>query len=134
MKFVRLSVRKFAIPVALAALIALAPAANAQTAQTGERPYDTQLLRLAEILGAVHYLRELCGAGEEQTWRLQMKELLVAEGTPALRKAQFIESFNKGYRSYSRTYRTCNKSAIITINRFMEQGNAITGALLQENR
>ena len=30
------------------------------------RPYDSKLMRLAEILGAVHYLRELCGAQEGQ--------------------------------------------------------------------
>ena len=38
-----------------------------------DRPYDNKLMRLAEILGAVHYLRELCGAQEGQVWRDQMK-------------------------------------------------------------
>ena len=36
---------------------------------TDDRPYDDKLLRLSEILGAIHYLRELCGAREGQTWR-----------------------------------------------------------------
>ncbi len=119
----------------LAAAIAAVPLpARAQSSQTVERPYDSQLMTLAGILGSVHYLRELCGAAEGQVWRLQMKELLAAEGTSGLRRWQLVESFNKGYRSYSRTYRTCNKSAIVTINRFMEQGNSITAALMQENR
>ncbi len=39
-------------------MLAAAPAARAQDA----RPYDDKLMRLSEILGAVHYLRELCGA------------------------------------------------------------------------
>jgi uncharacterized protein (TIGR02301 family) len=110
------------------------PPALAQSPQVLERPYDTQLARLAEILGALHYLRELCSAGEGQTWRLQMKELLNAEGTSTMRRAQLVESFNKGYRSYSRTYRSCNKSAIVTINRFMEQGASLTADLMQDHR
>jgi uncharacterized protein (TIGR02301 family) len=57
-----------------AAFLALATAyaAGAQGPQglmTDTRPYDEKLLRLSEILGAVHYLRELCGANEGQSWR-----------------------------------------------------------------
>jgi uncharacterized protein (TIGR02301 family) len=98
------------------------------------RPYDGQILRLAEILGALHYLRELCGQDEGQIWRDQMRELVNSEGGTALRKARLVENFNKGYRGYARTYRVCNRSAIIAINRFMEQGAAITNVLIQDNR
>ena len=68
------------------------------------RPYDDKLLRLCEILGAVHYLRELCGANDGQLWRDRMKELMDTEGSSALRRAKLTRSFNNGYRSYSRTY------------------------------
>ena len=54
-----------------------------------DRPYDNKLMRLAEILGAVHYLRELCGAQEGQVWRDQMKEILRNEGTTAVRRANW---------------------------------------------
>jgi uncharacterized protein (TIGR02301 family) len=63
-----------------------------------DRPYDNKLMRLAEILGAVHYLRELCGAEEGQLWRDQMKEILKNEGTTAVRRAKLVNSFNDGYR------------------------------------
>jgi len=66
------------------------------------RPYDERIFRLAEILGAVHYLRELCGANDGQLWREKMRELIEAEGSSALRRAQLARSFNNGYRSYSR--------------------------------
>src|SRR5680860_297605 len=62
-----------------------------------DRPYDNKLMRLAEILGAVHYLRELCGAQEGQLWREQMKEILRNEGTTAVRRAKLVNSFNDGY-------------------------------------
>ena len=71
----------------------------------------TQLMRLAEILGAIHYLRELCGASEGQVWREQMKEILRNEGTTAVHHAKLVSAFNDGYRGYRRSYRTCTHSA-----------------------
>ena len=98
------------------------------------RPYDTQIYRLSEILGAVHYLRELCGAAEGQTWRNQMRDLVNAEGTSALRRARLVDSFNKGYRGYARTYRSCTRPAVLAINRFMEQGSSIANGLVEDHR
>lgn len=98
-----------------------------------DRPYDSKLLRLSEILGAVHYLRELCGAREGQTWRDQMRELINLEGTTAIRRAKLVQGFNKGYRGYRRTYRSCTEPARIAIDRFMEEGATIAEVLIKEN-
>ena len=87
-----------------------------------DRPYDNKLMRLAEILGAVHYLRELCGAQEGQVWRDQMKEILRNEGTTAVRRAKLVNAFNDGYRGYRRTYRTCTQSATLATTRFSSEG------------
>ena len=95
------------------------------------RPYDERLMRLSEILGAVHYLRELCGANEGQVWRDRMKELMDAEGSSALRRAKLTRSFNNGYRSYSRTYNSCTASAQTAINRFLAEGTEIADGLLK---
>ena len=94
-----------------------------------DRPYDAKLLRLAEILGAVHYLRELCGAAEGQTWRVQMEEIVKYEGTTAVRRAKLVNSFNDGYRGYRRTYRSCTESASLAIARFTEEGAQIAVVL-----
>ena len=94
-----------------------------------DRPYDAKLLRLAEILGAVHYLRELCGAQEGQLWREQMKEIVKNEGSTAVRRAKLVNSFNDGYRGYRRTYRTCTDSATLAITRFSTEGAQIAAAL-----
>lgn len=93
------------------------------------KPYDEQLTRLAEILGAVHYLRELCSANDGQRWREHMRELLDAEGSSALRKARLTKSFNQGYRNYSRTYTTCTPSAQTAIDRFLAEGAEISETL-----
>jgi uncharacterized protein (TIGR02301 family) len=97
------------------------------------KPYDDKLLRLSELLGAVHYLRELCGANDGQLWRDRMKELMDAEGSSALRRAKLTRSFNQGYHSYSRTYKACTSSAQTAIARFMAEAAQIAEGLLARN-
>jgi uncharacterized protein (TIGR02301 family) len=114
----------------LAASLLLLAAPQVEAA-SDSKPYDEDLFRLSEILGAVHYLRELCGADEGQMWRDRMSDLLKAEGSTALRRAQLTRSFNKGYRSYSRTYNTCSPSAQNVINRFLTEGAQIADQLVR---
>jgi uncharacterized protein (TIGR02301 family) len=118
-----------------AALITAATASGA-TGQSAlgaadSRPYDDRLMRLSEILGAVHYLRELCGANDGQVWRDRMRELMDAEGSTALRRAKLTRSFNSGYRSYSRTYNSCTPSAQTAISRFLAEGTEIADGLVK---
>jgi uncharacterized protein (TIGR02301 family) len=95
------------------------------------KPYDDKLLRLAEVLGAVHYLRELCGANDGQLWRDRMKDLMDSEGSSPIRKARLTKGFNQGYTSYSRTYRACTPSAQTAVNRFMTEGQLIADTLVK---
>ncbi len=100
--------------------------------QAENKPYDDKLTQLAEILGAVHYLRELCGANDGQLWRDRMRELIESEGNvSALRRAKLTRSFNNGYRSYSRTYQSCSPTAQTAINRFLESGALIADQLVK---
>lgn len=120
------------VTTGMAVLAALTVSAGAHAAGGPDgKPYDDKLMRLSEILGAVHYLRELCGAGDGQLWRDRMQELLVSEGTSSLRKARFTRSFNQGYRSYSRTYNACTPSAQNAINRFLTEGAQISETLVK---
>ncbi len=106
-------------------------ASGPASAAPDTKPYDDRLLRLSEILGAVHYLRELCGANEGQYWRDRMRDLMDAEGSTALRRAKLTRAFNQGYRSYSRTYNTCSPSAQTAINRFLSEGSELSDGLLK---
>jgi uncharacterized protein (TIGR02301 family) len=116
-----------------AALMMTAATSGVARAQGGPssdtKPYDDRLMRLSEILGAVHYLRELCGANDGQKWRDQMRELMDTEGSSALRRARLTRSFNNGYRSYSRTYNVCSQSAQTAITRFLAEGADIAESL-----
>jgi uncharacterized protein (TIGR02301 family) len=104
-------------------------AAQGSIASSDSKPYDDRLMRLSEVLGAVHYLRELCGSNDGQMWRDRMKELMDAEGSTALRRARLTRSFNNGYRSYSRTYNSCTPSAQTAIARFLGEGAEIADTL-----
>ena len=87
-------------------------------------------MRLSEILGAIHYLRQLCGANEGQYWRERMREIMEAEGSSALRRARLTRAFNQGYRSYSRTYNTCSPSAQQAVTRFIAEGAQLSEGLV----
>jgi uncharacterized protein (TIGR02301 family) len=113
------------------AISAFGAAAQGAGGSRDIRPYDDKLLRLSEILGAVHYLRELCGANDGQLWRDRMKELMDAEGSSALRRAKLTRSFNNGYRSYSRTYNSCTPSAQTAISRFLTEGAEVADGLVK---
>jgi uncharacterized protein (TIGR02301 family) len=94
------------------------------TAQS--RPFDKDLRRLAEILGSLHYLRNLCGANEGQKWRNQMQALIDAEAQSGAQRAQMILSFNRGYRTFQQSYRTCTPPAEIAIRRYLAEGAKIS--------
>lgn len=98
------------------------------------RPYDAGLLRLSEILGAVHYLRALCGINDELIWRDKMQDLIKAEGVTSKRKAKLTKSFNKGYKSFQRTYRRCTPSAKTAINLFLDEGIELSEKLVTTNQ
>lgn len=117
---------RFTGPVAVLALVACVLAAPLSArAEEHIVPFDDDLRRLSEILGALHYLRDVCGADEGQKWRTEMQHLVDAEAPSGLRRAQMIASFNRGYRVYRQSYRTCTPSAATAIRRYLEEGSKI---------
>ena len=89
-------------------------------------PFDNDLQRLAEILGALHYLRGVCGANEGQKWRDQMQALIDTETTDGDRRRKIVASFNRGYRGFEQTYRSCTPAADLAIRRYLEEGAKIS--------
>ena len=89
-------------------------------------PFDGDLQRLAEILGALHYLRAVCGANEGQKWRNEMQALVDAETPDGDRRNKIVASFNRGYRGFQQTYRTCTPAADLAIRRYLEEGAKIS--------
>jgi uncharacterized protein (TIGR02301 family) len=89
-------------------------------------PYEGEMSRIAEILGALHYLRPLCGAPDQNRWRDEMQELINAEQPPASRRDRMIAQFNRSYNSYEQTYRSCTPSADLAIKRFIDEGSKLS--------
>jgi uncharacterized protein (TIGR02301 family) len=112
--------------VLIAASIALAAAGSPVRAEVAAvTPFDASLQRLAEILGALHYLRGICGANEGPKWRNEMQALMDAEAPGGDRRARMTAAFNRGYRGYQQTYRTCTPAADLVIRRYLEEGSKI---------
>jgi len=95
----------------------------AHAADGSTPPYEADLLKLSELLGALHYLRPLCGVSTEgATWRSEMQAFLDAEQPSEARKAKIIAAFNQGYTSYAQVYRTCTPAAALAVQRQLEEG------------
>lgn len=112
-------------PTLVLALTLVASSITALPARAVEAPFEPGLLRLAEVLGSLHFLRNLCGEKGTQ-WREQMENLLKAENPSPERKARFIASFNRGYRSFEGTYTACTASATEAIDRYMKEGETLS--------
>jgi uncharacterized protein (TIGR02301 family) len=98
------------------------PEASAPAAPT---PYDPDLQRLSEILGALHYLRSICGTNDGQKWRNEAQTLIDAEAPTGDRREQMVQSFNRGYRGFQQSYRTCTPAANLVIHRYLQEGAKI---------
>jgi uncharacterized protein (TIGR02301 family) len=104
-----------------------APGAKAAPAPEAEPPppYDPEILRLAEILGALTYLDGLCASNPPGDWRAKMQALLEAEAKSAARKERLAGSYNRGFHDYQRTYHLCTPNAQAIIGRFLAEGAGI---------
>jgi uncharacterized protein (TIGR02301 family) len=106
-----------------AILLCIALPARAQNETPA--PFDGELERLAEVMGALHYLRAICGANEGQKWRNEMQALIDAEVPNGERRRKIVASFNRGYRGFQQTYRTCTPAADLAIRRYLDEGAKI---------
>ncbi|MFG1422445.1 TIGR02301 family protein [Roseixanthobacter liquoris] len=116
------SLPRFLIALPLAVVLALS-GGPARAADGSTPPYESDMLKLAELLGGLHYLRPLCGmTAESQSWRMQMQDLLEAEQPSDERKAKLIAAFNQGYSSYAQVYRACTPAAATAVQRQLAEG------------
>jgi uncharacterized protein (TIGR02301 family) len=115
--------RTIVITVFLTAIATAAPA------YAVDPLYETKLLRLAEVLGSIHSLRNLCGERSNQ-WRDRMDSLLLAENPDPARRAKLIASFNRGYRTFNETYSTCTSQAIAAIDRYQIEGTRLSSEIV----
>lgn len=114
----------------VAALLAAALPVRPVSALPGDPPYAESLLRLAEILGALHHLRPLCGANEPQVWRQKMGQLLTAQDPTPEERRRLVERFNQSYRSLAEIHRVCTVSASEIMERYLSEGTQLSRDLV----
>jgi uncharacterized protein (TIGR02301 family) len=100
------------------------PLEPARAADSGAA-FEADLQRLSEILGVLHHLRAICGANEGQKWRNEMQALVESEAQAPGRRVKLIASFNRGYRGFQQTYRSCTPAADVAIRRYLDEGAKI---------
>jgi len=107
-----------------------APNASASESPPEERPlYEGQMLRLAEVLGALAYLRNLCHATDAPLWQQKMKALIDAEAVTQEDRERLAGAYNRGFNGYALTYRRCNETAEMAIARFLAEGERLATAI-----
>jgi len=115
------------------ARIAIAASLVLNSAIAASPPYAADLERLAEILGSLQFLAEICD-DESVGWRQQMADLLrqTDPDTDAELRARLTDRFNLGYSSFAAVYRSCTAAAMSAIDRYRSAGAQIAGDIAAE--
>ena len=94
-------------------------------------PYEARLLRLAEILGSVQYLRNLCNSEGESSWRESMQALLDTETAgEESRREQLTAGYNRGYRAFGSVYTACTDAALVAEERYRREGATLVAEIV----
>ena len=104
-------------------------ATNSPALSASQAPYEGKMLRLAEVLGSLHYLHNLCGEASDE-WRSRMDALIAAEKPAEQDRLRLVSNFNHGYRTFSNNYTRCTPSALAAIDRYMKEGENLSSDLL----
>lgn len=99
-------------------------------AATPRAPYDERLIRLSEIVGSVHYLRQLCDEDDDAHWRTMMGELIAAEAPEPDRRERLTAAFNRGYRAFDSVYRSCTPAAVAAESRYRSEGATLASEII----
>ncbi|WP_372426660.1 TIGR02301 family protein [Salinarimonas chemoclinalis] len=99
----------------------------APPAATPAPAYEPELMRLSEVMGALAFLRDLCGAADAPEWPTRMQSLIDAEGEA--RAERLAGAYNRGYRAFALTYRVCTPAAERAISGYLVEGERLSRAV-----
>ena len=113
------------IGAGLIAMALVAPPAGAMASTA----LPAKAIQLAEILGAIHHLRDICGTNEGQLWRNKMIEMIgVLEPSDADRQ-RLVKNFNDSFYRYKNAYPGCTATASRQSDRLMQDGQRLAEEL-----
>ncbi|MFP3944804.1 MAG: TIGR02301 family protein [Alphaproteobacteria bacterium] len=105
----------------------LSPPASAQPDRFGQ-----QIQELAEILGRVHYMRNLCVGNEDMVWRDAMMELLRLEEPSRAERKEMTRRFNEGYHAARDRFPECDAKARHEMKRLSSDGARLSSRLARK--
>ncbi len=122
--------KKPKVPEAAKGQTVEAKASDAPVVEGPPPPYEPQLLRLSEIMGALTYLQTICGANVGKTsgaepWREQMENLMNAEAAGPSRREKLAGAYNRGLQGYQFSYHACTSNAQLARQRFLDEGGQL---------
>lgn len=94
-------------------------------AQAIDPAYQPQMERLAEIMGALYHLDDLClRSGVD--WRGQLADLMDLDEVDDDRRARLAGAFNDNYADFQQSHSRCTDSASLLTSRFLDEGAKIS--------
>lgn len=117
-------VRRLALSLAVALAFVAAPLPHARA-----YALPGTVMQLAEVLGAVHHLRTLCGTNEGQLWRNKMIEMMGAIDPSEMERKALIKRFNDAYYRYRNAYPNCTGTAAGQSDKLMQDGQRLAAEL-----
>lgn len=122
------------VAMALALMLGCAAASLPAHADNAQDNLTAGLVRLAEILGSVHHLREVCGADEGALWRNKMIDMMNVASLDAEARQRMISHFNEAYYRAQSMFPECSGSAAAQSNALFDEGRKLAASLAGGNR
>lgn len=90
---------------------------------------DKGLMRLAEIFGSVHHLRDVCGANDGPLWRNKMIDMMNAAELSSKDRQRMITHFNDAYYDARTRYPYCSNHAAKRANGLFDEAHRLAARL-----
>lgn len=85
--------------------------------------------RLSEILGAIHHLRDVCGANDGPLWRNKMIDMINVAELDATQRQTMISHFNDAFYQARTRYPMCTQDAAKRANMLFDEAYQLAARL-----
>jgi uncharacterized protein (TIGR02301 family) len=130
--FIALNLSEFAVRTRIRlSLAAIAALFATQTARAADNPppFESDLMRFSEIVGAVAYLDLLCDPGVDGPWRAKMAALIAAQAMSEDERRRTVDRYNRGYRTFASIHRTCSDQTRSVLKQYLTEGAEIANRI-----
>lgn len=98
-------------------VLSLALISPGPASATSLPPYAPAMEELAEIMGSLQFLAELC-EDDPAPWRAETEDMIALAEADEAWRIRLSDRFNLGYSSFAAAYRSCTESARAAIDHY----------------